>query len=159
MQISSAALWSQNEFEYDVISVPDKETNNGNQEVSHADADGPTLLSARLWLDWISHGAGRGNSLLKFWKNHDDALESQADGSAGSDDSLTPTDDVLKTNKDGSRGRFYISPKESVKAALVLLGRKWYRRISLVWRFAKRILGGLWVRVLLAIIQVLLLFI
>lgn len=145
MQISSAPLWSQNVFESEVIDVHDKDINDKNHEVDPVEEDGPNLLSVKLWLDWISSGSSRGKSPLNFWKNHEDILDSKPDDSAGSDFVIPHEEVVQKPNKDESHSRFSISPRESLKAAFVHLGRKWNRRIYLVWGFAKRILGGLWV--------------
>lgn len=144
IKISSAPLWSQNVFESEVIDIHDKDIADEKHDVDPAEDEGPNLLSVKLWLDWISSGSSRGKSPLNFWKNHEKGLDSQPDDSSNSDSMIPLEEDVQKPKKDGSHGRFSISPKESLKAAFFHLGRKWYRRIYSVWGFTKRILGGLW---------------
>lgn len=145
MQITSAGLWTWNESEYNEMNGLEKENNDENSEVANVVGDGLNVLSAKLGLDWITSGAMRDKSPLKFWKTNDDFLESQAEGTTMGEGTVPSGDDEIhKVNKDGSRSRF-LSPKESLKAAVVHLLRKWHRRVSFCWRIIKRILGALWV--------------
>ncbi|KAL3522881.1 hypothetical protein ACH5RR_015715, partial [Cinchona calisaya] len=145
IKITSTGLWTWNEYEYNEINGLEKQNNYENLEVANADGDRPSILSEKLGLDWITSGITAGKSPLKFWKTYNENLESQAEGSTIGEGSLSSAnDDIHKINKDGSRSRFYISPKESLKVAVVHLGRKWHGRISFCWRIIKRILGGLW---------------
>lgn len=147
MQIASAGLWSQNKPGYDAMDAPKRETENAILKATNVDGDGLPLFGTKSWLTWISSGAKMGKSPLKFWSTDNDVIESQQEASVSSESFKTAADDmVVKKIKDGSRGRFFLSPKESTKAAIVHLGRKWHGRISFFWRLAKRILGGLWVR-------------
>lgn len=46
------------------------------------------------------------------------------------------------------RHRFFFisSPKESLKAAIIHLAKKWHARLSFLWRLSTRLLRPLWVR-------------
>nr|AAQ09996.1 S3 self-incompatibility locus-linked pollen 3.15 protein [Petunia integrifolia subsp. inflata] len=137
IKITSAGLWSQNQPNYDVVDVANKEPFSEN--LKHADEDSPVISATKPWLDWLSDGSKSGKSLL-YSKN-----ESPESFSEGSTSSESVGDDVVTTsNKEGSRARFFISPKESLKAAIVRIGQKWHGRLSFIWRVSKRVLGGLW---------------
>lgn len=146
LQITSAGLWFQNETEYNEVDVSGGESNIEILKVIHVVEDGSVILTAKLWLNWLVAGAWTGKSPPKFWKADSEFLESQPEISTGSDSIKSAGDDTaLKINKDGSLSRLLISPKESLKAAILQLGRKWHGRLSVLWRFTKRVVGGLWV--------------
>ncbi|CAA3029369.1 S3 self-incompatibility locus-linked pollen [Olea europaea subsp. europaea] len=145
IKITSAGLWSQNDPRYDATDAHKREAGNAISKATNEDGDGLPLFGKKSWLTWISSGARRWKSPLKFSSTENDVLESQEEACVSSESCKAAADVVvLKTNKDGSRGRFFISPKESLKAAIVHIFRKWHGRISFIWRLAKRILGGLW---------------
>ncbi|KAL6965972.1 hypothetical protein U1Q18_047463 [Sarracenia purpurea var. burkii] len=145
IKITSAGLWSQNESQYDVIAVPVKEIETENLEIEDGDEDGLTFLAAKFWLNWIGSGTKKGKFVIKFWKTDNEILELQPEISTSGEDSKPAADDaVSKINKDEPRFRFPISAKESFKAAIIYICRKWYGRLSFCWRHAKRILGALW---------------
>ncbi|XP_059624507.1 membralin-like protein At1g60995 isoform X2 [Cornus florida] len=113
--------------------------------MENVDEDGSTFLAAKYWLNWIGSGARRGKVAPKIWKTDNELLETQAEISTSSEISKSTVDDaVLKINKEESSSRFPISAKESFKAAIIHICRKWYGRLSFLWRHAKRILGSLW---------------
>lgn len=146
LQVTSAGLWFQNETEYNEVDVSSEGSNSEILKVIHVVEDGSVILTAKLWLNWLVAGAWTGKSPPKFWKADSEFLESQAEISAGSDSIKSVGDDTaLKINKDGSLSRLLISPKESLKAAIFQLGRKWHGRLSVLLRFTKRVVGGLWV--------------
>ncbi|CAK9156062.1 unnamed protein product [Ilex paraguariensis] len=143
IRITSAGLWSQNDSECTLLNVPDKETDSNNLEFANVDGYGP-----KFWLNWFGSGAWRGKFALKFWKTDNEFLEPQQETSAGCESLKAVVDDtVLRINKDEPRSRFLTSAKESFKTAIIHLGRKWYGRLSFIWRLAKRILRGLWVSI------------
>ncbi|XP_022868695.1 uncharacterized protein LOC111388240 [Olea europaea var. sylvestris] len=145
IKITSAGLWSQNDPRYDATDAHKREAGNAISKATNKDGDGLPLFGKKSWLTWISSGARRWKSPLKFSSTENDVLESQEEACVSSESCKAAADVVvLKTNKDGSRGRFFISPKESLKAAIVHIFRKWHGRIFFIWRLAKRILGGLW---------------
>ncbi|CDP12573.1 unnamed protein product [Coffea canephora] len=145
IKITSDGLWTWNESEYNEINGLEGRYADGKSEVESANGDEPTILSAKLGLDWLTSGAIRDKSPLKLWRTYGEFLESQAEGSTVGEGLEQSADDgVHKINKDASHSRFYMSPKESLKAAIVHLGRKWHGRVSFLWRIVKRILGGLW---------------
>ncbi|KAK2978401.1 hypothetical protein RJ640_026832, partial [Escallonia rubra] len=145
IKITSSGLWSQNQTQYDAMTVPDKDFETENLKVSNANEDGYNLLAAKFWLNWISSGARQGSLALNIWNFEDDLYELQPETSTSSGSPKTSVDDAApKLNKDESRSSFSLSAKESLRAAINRIGLKWYRRFSFFWRHANRILGGLW---------------
>ncbi|XP_027362182.1 membralin-like protein At1g60995 isoform X4 [Abrus precatorius] len=51
-------------------------------------------------------------------------------------------DSVIKIDKDEPRNSFTLSAKETLKAAIIHFGKKWYRRISFIWRHTMQIMGS-----------------
>ena len=138
VQITSDGLWTWNESEYNEINGLEGRYADGKSEVESANGDEPTILSAKLGLDWLTSGAIRDKSPLKLWRTYGEFLESQTEGSTVGEGSEQPADDgVHKINKDASHGRFYRSPKESLKATIVHQGRKWHGRVSFLWTIVK----------------------
>ncbi|XP_048317807.2 membralin-like protein At1g60995 [Ziziphus jujuba] len=133
IKITSAGLWSQNESESDMTDALETESAMDKLEVSNVDGDGMTFSVAKFWLNWIRSNARRGKLALKFWKS-DTEHERQSDSSTNSHD-----DTVIKTDKEETRGSFPLSAKETFKAAFLHFGKKWYRRISFIWRHAVQI--------------------
>ncbi|KAL3844973.1 hypothetical protein ACJIZ3_002376 [Penstemon smallii] len=120
IKITSAGLWSHNESVYDdVIDVLESENENQILKATKVDGDESNVMDTESWLTWIT--------------------------SEASESFKPPSDDVMvKISKDVSRSKFFISPKETLRAAIIHLGKKWHGRLSFVWRLASRILGGLW---------------
>lgn len=143
-QITSAGLWSISESENNVMNTPAKES-----DVFHlkmADLNGLNFLDAKSWLNWIISGARRGKTTLKFWNWGNKHFDSQPDTKLCCEGFSPMSDDAVpKINKDESHSKFSLSAKESFRAAVFHLGRKWYGRLSFLWRHAKKILGSLWV--------------
>lgn len=128
------------------MNTPVKETAALHLKLADVNEEGLNFLDAKFWLNWISSGARRGKSTFKFWNSDNENFESQPDTSTRSEGFKPAVDDaVLKINKDESRSRFPLSAKESFRAAIFHLSRKWYGRLSFLWRHAKKILGSLWV--------------
>ncbi|KAL0448269.1 UNVERIFIED_CONTAM: Membralin-like protein [Sesamum latifolium] len=143
--ITSAGLWSHNEAVNDVIDVHDTETDIEIEKPTNVDANGTPHLAAKSWLSWISSDTKRVRSQSGFWKTDNDALESQQEFPIGSERFKPASDDVtVKVSKDVPRSRFFISPKESLRAAIMHIGKKWHGRLSFFLRLARRTLGGLW---------------
>ncbi|KAG5610204.1 hypothetical protein H5410_021485 [Solanum commersonii] len=136
-QITSAGLWSQNQTNYDVVNVVNEEPIDEN--LKHVNEDSSVTAATKPWLNWLSDGAKSGKSLL--YSNNEPSESSL--GSSTNSESVG--DDVVpKISKEVSRARFFISPKESLKAAIIRIGQKWHGRLSFIWRVSKRVLGGLW---------------
>ncbi|GFP93380.1 membralin [Phtheirospermum japonicum] len=145
IKITSAGLWSHNESENDVIDVHDAEADSEIEKPTNVHEDGSHHLAASSWLSWISSDTRRVKSPLDVWKTDNDDLVSQREVSIGSERLEPASDDVtVKAGKDVPRSRFLISPKESLRAAIIHIGKKWHGRLSLFLRLARRILGGLW---------------
>lgn len=148
IKITSAGLWSHNnECVYEEINVPQTETDAKTDETLNADGDDSPPLASTSWANWISSDMRRMvKSRLEFWKTENDAvLESQREVSVGSERFKPVSDDAtVKASKQAPRNRFFVSPKESLRAAIVHIGKKWHGRLSFFLRLARRILGGLW---------------
>ncbi|TYI33835.1 hypothetical protein ES332_A04G162100v1 [Gossypium tomentosum] len=143
IKITSAGLWSQDESEPPVVNNLDMETVTENIEVANADDDGLMFLDAEFWLNWFSSGARKGKLALKFWKTDDEFIEKQAEYSTNGESSKPTIDDAaLKIEKEETRNGFYLSAKQTFKAAFVHFGKKWYRRLSFVWRHGIQIFGS-----------------
>ncbi|KAI3450950.1 hypothetical protein Pfo_007615 [Paulownia fortunei] len=143
IKITSAGLWSHNESVNDL--VDDTETDTEIEKPTNVDGDGSPQLAAKSWLSWISSDTRVVKSPLEIWKTDNDVLESQREGSISSERFKPASDDVtVKVSKDVPRSRFFISPKESLRAAIIHIGKKWHGRLSFFLRLARRILGGLW---------------
>lgn len=136
-----------------------EETGSHNEEIgteyedsSTLDSDASPSLSADSWLSWISSDAKMVKSRLQFWKTDNYVLESQREVSISSDRFKPGSDDAtMKVSKDVPRSRLFVSPKESLRAAIFHIGKKWHGRLSFFLRLARRILGGLWVRYMMLI--------
>lgn len=138
------------------IDVRDKETSTEIDESANVDGNGSPHSAAPSWLSWISSDAKMVKSQLEFWKTDNDVLESQRDVSIGTERFKPASDDVTgKVSKDVPRSRFFASPKESLRAAIFHIGRKWHGRLSFFLRLTRRILGGFWVRFFYDVISVL----
>ncbi|PWA58690.1 hypothetical protein CTI12_AA397540 [Artemisia annua] len=141
IKITSAGLWSQTESQYDAKDIIDKETKVNDQKVTDQNVDESTSLDAQFWSNWVSSSGMSGKSALKFWKTDNELLESQPETSISSD---VIEDAYRKTKKDESRSRFPMSAKESLKAAMLRVIKKWHGRFSFLWKHSTRILGSLW---------------
>lgn len=142
-------LWSHNESDSNRIDAPDTTTVTDKIEVSDVNDDGLTFLAAKFWLNWVGSGARRGKSVFKFWKVDTEFLDHQAENSISSQNSKPVVEDaVVKVDKEESRNSFSLSAKETLKAAIMHFVKKWYKRISFVWRHLIKIFGSfqkLWV--------------
>ncbi|XP_042024570.1 membralin-like protein At1g60995 [Salvia splendens] len=137
IKITSAGLWSHNEPINQEIDAHAKETGAESEEHTNVDGGGSPHLAADSWLSWISSDAKMMKSRLQFWKTDNDVLESQRESSISCERFKPPSDDV-------PRNKFFVSPKESLRAAIFHIGRKWHGRLSFFLRLARRTLGGLW---------------
>lgn len=142
IKISSAGLWSRNDSDSNVVDVPSVDNAINELEVSDMDADGLTFSAANFWLNWIRSNARKGKLALKFWRTDMEPVEHQAESSVSSQ-SFKPTDSAAsKIDKEEARNSFPLSAKEAFKSAIIHFGKKWYRRLSFVWRHAMQVLGN-----------------
>ncbi|KAK4254384.1 hypothetical protein QN277_009774 [Acacia crassicarpa] len=143
IKITSVGLWSHNESDSTRIDAPDTTTVSNKIEVSDVDGDGMAFFAAKFWLNWVGSGPWRGKSVFKFWKTDTEFLDHQAEISISSQNPKAVTGDtVVKVDKEESRNSFPLSAKETLKAAIMHFGKKWYKRISFVWRLLKKMLGS-----------------
>ncbi|KAK2662426.1 hypothetical protein Ddye_001000 [Dipteronia dyeriana] len=141
IKITSAGLWSQNESDSIVVDVPIVETETNKLEVVNVDEDVFTFFTAKFWLNWIGSNSRKYKLAWKFWKTETE-LEHPPEKSANSQNSKpTANDAVSKIDKE-PRNSFPSSAKETFKAAIIHFGKKWYRRLSFLWRQAQQIFGS-----------------
>lgn len=118
-------------------------------EISDVSGDKLPFLASKLWWNWIGSGARRGKLVLKFWKTQTEFLEHQAETSTSNQNTRPVGEDaVIKIDKEDPPKSFTLSAKETLKAAIIHFGKKWYRRISFIWRHTMQIIGSfqkLWV--------------
>lgn len=125
--------------------LPDSEHAEGEVEVQNVDGNRLTLLAAKYWVNWIVSGVRRGKLVLKFWKTDNEVSDHQAETFPSSQNSkLTDDEAIGRTDKEGSRNSFPLSAKETFRAAIAHLGRKWWRRLSFIWTLVKQIVGSFW---------------
>lgn len=148
VQITSAGLWSHNEYADDAVDDHDTRIHSEIEKLDNTDVDDSPRSASKSWLSWIMSDIRRVKSPLEFWNTDNGVLESQSEVSISSERYKSASDDVTgKVSKDVPRSRFSISPKESLRAAIIHIGKKWHGRLSFFLRLARRILGGLWVRI------------
>ncbi|KAL4308672.1 hypothetical protein GQ457_01G000640 [Hibiscus cannabinus] len=124
IKITSAGLWSRNESESDVTK---------NVEVASVNAEGLMFLDSKFWLNW-----------LKFWNTDGELIEQHAESSTNGEISKPNIEDVVsKSEKEETHNGFSLSLKQTFKAAVVHFGKKWYIRLSFIWRHTVQIFGSL----------------
>lgn len=134
----------QNKSETSIADIPCLEAVADSLKVTNVNENGLTIFAAKFWLNWIGSNARRGKLALKFWKS-DIEIEHQAESSTNT---WNFDDPVAKTDKEEPRGRFSLSAKETFKTAILHFGKKWYRRLSFIWRHTVQIFRhflNLWV--------------
>ncbi|XP_030510328.1 membralin-like protein At1g60995 isoform X1 [Cannabis sativa] len=136
IKITSAGLWSQDEFVSSMTDIPDMKSGSNKLDDTNMDEDGLTYAA-------VKSGARRGKLTPKFLKTDNELHEHQADGSVNSHSSDLIIDDVVKSDKEEPRSRFPLSARETFKAAVIHFGKKWYRRISFLWKHLTKILGSI----------------
>ncbi|XP_061337178.1 membralin-like protein At1g60995 [Gastrolobium bilobum] len=141
IKITSSSLWSHNDSESNRVDPPETEIIKDKIEVSDVNGDELTFLASKFWWNWIGSGARRGKLVFKFWKANTEFLEHQAETST-SQNSRPVEDAVIKIDKEESRNSFTLSAKETLKAAGIHFGKKWYRRISFIWKHTMQIIGS-----------------
>ncbi|XVF67693.1 hypothetical protein PTKIN_Ptkin10aG0142000 [Pterospermum kingtungense] len=142
IKITSFGLWSRNKSEPTVINNPDLETVTENVEVANGDDGGLMSLAANFLLNWFGSDSWRGKLALKFWKTDGELIEQQAESSVDGESSKPTTDDVVVKSEEETHNGFTLSAKKTFKAAVVHFGKKWYRRLSFIWRHAIQIFGS-----------------
>ncbi|KAJ1435017.1 Membralin [Sesbania bispinosa] len=143
IKVTSAGLWSHNDSESNITDPPETEIVKDKIEVSDVNGDELTFLASKFWWNWIGSGARRGKLVFKFWKTDTEFLEHQAETSTSSQNSRPVVeDDAIKIDKEEHRNSFTLSAKETLKSAIVHFGKKWYRRISFIWRHTMQIIGS-----------------
>ncbi|XP_044489350.1 membralin-like protein At1g60995 [Mangifera indica] len=140
IKITSAGLWLQNGSVSNVTDVSSVKSATTAVEVANVDGDELKFSLASFWLNWIGSKAQKSKLVLKFWKT-DSELVDQAESSGNSLGSKSMDDAVIKIDKEEPRN-FPLSAKETFKAAIIHFGKKWYKRLSFIWRHTIQILGS-----------------
>jgi len=142
-------LWYHNDSEPNLIDPPHTKPVKDKMEVSDVNQDESTFLGSKFLWNLIGSGARRGNLAFKFWKADTEFREHQAETSTSNQNSRPVVEDtVIKIDKEEQRTSFTSSVKETLKAGITHFGKKWYRRISFIWRHTLQIIGSfqkLWV--------------
>ncbi|KAI3814352.1 hypothetical protein L1987_19105 [Smallanthus sonchifolius] len=134
IKITSAGLWSQS---YDA--------KNNAIEKESVKANNDEEADPEFWLNWVSSSSVSGRSgksgLLKLWRSDNQVIESQPETCTSNIEDINTYNSRIAKQDYESRGR---SAKESLKAAISLVIRKWHGRFSFLWKHSTRILASLW---------------
>ncbi|RYQ82841.1 hypothetical protein Ahy_B10g101403 isoform F [Arachis hypogaea] len=137
IKITSAGFWSHVDSESSKIDSAGMDVAKDKIEVANVNGDELTFLASKFWWNWIGSGARRGKLVFRFWKTD----THQAETSTSSQNSRPVIEEtVIKNDKEEHRNSFTLSAKETLKAAITHFGRKWYRRISFIWRHTVQII-------------------
>ncbi|RYR35544.1 hypothetical protein Ahy_A10g050692 isoform D [Arachis hypogaea] len=137
IKITSAGFWSHVDSESSKIDSAGTDVAKDKIEVANVNGDELTFLASKFWWNWIGSGARRGKLVFRFWKTD----THQAETSTSSQNSRPVIEEtVIKNDKEEHRNSFTLSAKETLKAAITHFGRKWYRRISFIWRHTVQII-------------------
>ncbi|XP_014517531.1 uncharacterized protein LOC106775020 [Vigna radiata var. radiata] len=142
IKITSAGLWSHNDSESNRINPLETEVVKDNMELSDASGDKLTFLASKFWWNWIGLGSRRGKLVFKFWKTDAEFIEHQAETSTGNQNTWPVVEDTVTKIDEEPPKSFTLSAKETLQAAIIHFGKKWYRRISFIWRHTMRIIGS-----------------
>ncbi|AES63270.1 putative membralin [Medicago truncatula] len=143
IKITSAGLWYHNDSEPNIIDPPDTEAVKDKMEASDVNQDESTFLGSMILWNLIGSSARRGNLAFKFWKADTEFREHKAETSTSNQNSRPVVEDtVIKIDKEEQRSSFTSSVKETLKAGIIHFGKKWYRRISFIWRHTMQIIGS-----------------
>ncbi|XWS40036.1 hypothetical protein CRYUN_Cryun18bG0105600 [Craigia yunnanensis] len=141
IKITSAGLWSRSDSEPAVVNNPDLKTVTENVEVANVDDDG-LFLAVKFWLNWFGSSARRGKLALKFWHTDGELIEQQSESSNNGESSKPTFDDAVVKIEEETRNGLSLLAKQTFKAAVDRFGKKWYRRLSFIWRHAIQIFGS-----------------
>jgi hypothetical protein len=144
-------LWYHNDSEPNIIiDPPDTKPVKDKMELSHVNQDeSSTFLGSNFLWNLIGSGPRRGNLAFKFWKADTEFRQHQAETSTTNQNSRPVVEDtVIQIDQEEQPSSFTSSVKETLKAGITHFGKKWYRRISFIWRHTLQIIASfqkLWV--------------
>ncbi|XP_057430397.1 membralin-like protein At1g60995 isoform X2 [Lotus japonicus] len=143
IKITSAGLWSHNDSQSNIIDPPQTQVLKDKIEVSDVTGDDLTFLASKFWWNWIASADRRGKSVFKFWKTDTDFHEHQPETTTTSPNSRPVVQDaVINIDKEEPRNSFSSSAKETIKAIIIMIGKKWYRRITFISRHTAQIIAS-----------------
>jgi hypothetical protein len=108
------------------------------EKILEVDGDRFNILASKFWSTWVGSGARRSKLMFRAWKG-DKEFEPQSEN--GADTTVTNTVPGVSDFKAAGEGSVHhpLSAKESFKAALTYLFRKWYHRVASFWRNTKQL--------------------
>lgn len=108
------------------------------EKILEVNGDKFNILASKFWSTWVGPGARRSKLMFRSWKG-DKEFDPQSENAA--DTTVTtsiPGVPDLKAAGEGSV-HYPLSAKESFKAAVTYLFRKWYFRAVSFWRNIKQL--------------------
>jgi hypothetical protein len=108
------------------------------EKILEVNGDRFNILASKFWSTWVGPGARRSKLIFRTWKG-DKEFEPQSEN--GPDTIVTNTVPGVSDFKAAGEGSVHhpLSAKESFKAALTYLFRKWYHRVASFWRNMKQL--------------------
>ncbi|EEC75863.1 hypothetical protein OsI_12877 [Oryza sativa Indica Group] len=108
------------------------------EKILEVNGDRFNILASKFWSTWVGPGARRSKIMFRTWKG-DKEFEPQPENAA--DTAITATTSGVSDSKTTVEGSAYhpLSAKESFKAAVMYLFRKWYFRVVSFWRNIKQL--------------------
>jgi len=108
------------------------------EKILEVNGDKFNILASKFWSTWVGPGARRSKLMFRTWKG-DKEFEPQSENTADTTVTTTiPGIPDLNAAGDGSV-HYPLSAKESFKAAVTYLFRKWYVRAVSFWRNIKQL--------------------
>ena len=108
------------------------------EKILEVNGDKFNILASKFWSTWVGPGARRSKLMFRTWKG-DKEFEPQSENTADTTVTTTiPGIPDLNAAGDGSV-HYPLSAKESFKAAMTYLFRKWYVRAVSFWRNIKQL--------------------
>ena len=124
------------------------------EKILEVNGDKFNILASKFWSTWVGPGAKRSKIIFRSW-NGEKEFEPQSEDEADSIVTIIPGVPELKTTGEASV-HHPLSAKESFKAAVTYLFRKWYSRVILFWSNIKQVSDNtlqLMVRILISVIN------
>ena len=125
------------------------------EKILEVNGDKFNVLASKFLSTWVGPGARRSKIMFQTW-NGDKEFEPQSENAADAIvTAIIPGVPELKTTGEGYV-HHPLSTKESIKAAVPYLSRKWYSRAALFWRNIKQVSDNalqLMVRSLISVIN------
>ncbi|CAD6206041.1 unnamed protein product [Miscanthus lutarioriparius] len=135
IKIISGGLWSSRGASY-IMDL--QNLGRSAEKILEVNGDKFNILASKFWSTWVGPGARRSKLMFRTWKG-DKEFEPQSENTA--DTTVTTTIPGLPDLKAAGEGSVHhpLSAKESFKAAVTYLFRKWYHRAVSFWKNIKQL--------------------